>query len=131
MENEKIENSKEIENELNILKGNLFKDIEKGSLIVVQVGTEATPATKSDIERTAMSLNNLFKEAKGVKVLILPHLVTIDVISLPTLRKIESEIVNSFEDSYEEPIVIGLDLLGGMIWFMKFVNTWTAKEGRL
>jgi hypothetical protein len=115
MENEKIENSKEIENELNILKGNLFKDIEKGSLIVVQVGTEATPATKSDIERTAMSLNNLFKEAKGVKVLILPHLVTIDVISLPTLRKIESEIVNSFEDSYEEPIVIGLDLLGGMI----------------
>jgi|GEM_PF-4880599 len=118
MEDKKAICSEKIEDELEILKGTVFKDIEKGSLIVVQVGSKDTPATKNDIERTATTLNNLFKKGvsvKGIKVLILPHLITIDVIPLPTLRKIESEIVNSFEEDYEEPIVIGLDLLGGMV----------------
>ena len=102
----------QIDAELELLQAKVFNNIEDGALLVVNAGTAETPATISDMERISESLNDLLDGVKGLKVLVLPHLVKIEAIPLPTLRKIESKVVNSFND--DEPIIMELDLLGGL-----------------
>ena len=109
-------NEEKITEELDILKSNVFPNIKDGSLLVVTVGNEKIPATKSDMERVAETVNEIFEGVNGISVLVVPHLVNIDKLSLPALRNIQSKVVNSWND--EEPVVMDLEdsfgLLGGM-----------------
>jgi hypothetical protein len=103
---------KQIDSELELLQAKVFNNIEDGTLLVVNVGNDDVPSTPSDLERVSESLNNLFEGVKGLKVLVCPHLVDVEAIPLPTLREIESKVVNSFHD--DESVIMGLDLLGNM-----------------
>jgi len=101
--------SNDSEKELNNIKAQVFNhilDSDKCSLVVVNVGTEKSPATRPDMENAERVISDLFKGIEGVKVLILPHNVQFQQLSLPAIRDIESKIVNSWND--ESPI-IGFD----------------------
>jgi hypothetical protein len=105
-------NEEKVEKELDILKTEVFPNIKDGSLLVVTVGNEKTPATKSDMERVADTVNAIFEGVNGISVLIVPHLVNIERLPLPALRNIQSKVVNSWNDN--ESVVIDLDDSLGM-----------------
>jgi hypothetical protein len=106
-ENTEESNEGQIETDLDTLKTQVFPNIKDGSLLVVTVGTEKTPATKSDMERVANTVNEIFEGVNGVSVLVVPHLVDIERLPLPALRNITSKVVNSWND--DEPVVIDVD----------------------
>jgi len=100
-------NEEKVEKELDILKSQVFPNIKDGSLLVVTVGNQNSPATKSDMERVAETVNEIFEGVNGISVLIVPHLIGIERLTLPALRNIQSKVVNSWND--DEPIIIDLD----------------------
>jgi len=106
----KNQTEEKITNELEVLKADVFPNIKDGSLLVVTVGSEKTPATKSDMERVAQTVNEIFDGVNGISVLVIPHVVNVEKLSLPALRTIQSRVVSSWSD--DEPISIDLDSLG-------------------
>jgi hypothetical protein len=103
-----------IGDELSLLKADVFPNIEDGSLLVVTIGNNETPATKSDMERVSLTINETFEDVPGVRVLIVPHTFNIQALPLPTLRHIESQVVDSWNG---EPAVVDIEdainLFGG------------------
>jgi len=110
----KKETSGQMDRDLETLKTQVFPNVEDGSLLIVTVGNEKTPATKSDMERVAETVNELFEGVTGVKVMVVPHMVNIENLPLPALRNIQSKVVNSWNDSgdvvmdLEETLGIGV-----------------------
>ena len=99
-----------IDKDLDILKTSILPNITDGSLLVVTVGNEKTPATQSDMERVAAIINEIFEGTVGVCVLVAPHIVKVEKLSLPSLRNLQSKVVNSWNQ--DEPIAFNLDDLG-------------------
>ena len=104
------ENNEQMEKDLETLKTQVFPNIEDGSLLVITIGDDETPAVKSDMERVAATANEIFEDVPGVSVLLVPHLIKIEKLSLPTLRNIESKVVNSWNP--DEETVIDAENLG-------------------
>ena len=96
--------------EFSFLKSQVFPNIEDGSLLVVTVGSEKTPATTSDMQRVADNINEVFEGAKGVSILVIPHLVKVERLSLPALRNIQSRVVDSWNS--QNPPCIDINVLG-------------------
>jgi UDP-glucose 6-dehydrogenase len=88
----------------------ITKNVEDGSLVVVTVGTQERPASKEDISAVCERINTLFENAKGIKVLVVPHLVTVQTFSLPQLRQIIGEVLTSNNPDTPNNPIIDLDL---------------------
>lgn len=95
-----------IDEEVGLIKAQIFNQIEDGSLIVITVGDSTTAATKKDIQRVATTVNKAFEGVKGIRIMVVPHLVKIEKLSLPVLRDIQSKIITSWEEE-NDSIVIG------------------------
>jgi len=98
-------------NALEQIQAKIIKDVSEGTLLVVTVGNESAPATKGDMEKVSEKLKEVLEDIKGVRVLVVPHLIKIDNIPLKTLRNIESQIISSWED-HENPIIDGITIDG-------------------
>lgn len=109
-ENETVAKELDILKELDMLKAEIFPNIESGSLMIVTVGNEKAPATKLDIERVCDTINGIFESVKGVSVLVVPHLITIQKFDVPTLRNLESKIINSWNN--DNKVTITAENLG-------------------
>jgi hypothetical protein len=90
------------------LQSDVIKDIEEGSLLVITVGSEQTPATKNDMERVAKTIHSVLEDVKGVRVLIIPHLIQVEKLPLKTLRNIQSQIITSFDEDNSNIIIDGI-----------------------
>jgi len=87
------------------------EDLE-GCLLVVKIGSDARPATAQDIEGTYKILKDALEGIKGVRVVITHHNFSIEKVALPQLRRIQSEILTSFEDkeTNSNPIISDLEV---------------------
>jgi hypothetical protein len=86
------------------------KDLE-GCLLVVKLGSPENPASSEEISEFKESLHDVFKNVRGIKVLVVPHNFSIEKISLPQLRNLESEVLKSTEQIENENIIIkGLEV---------------------
>jgi hypothetical protein len=80
------------------------EDLE-GCLLIVKVGNENKPATPQEIETTYKIIKDALDGVKGVRVVITQHNFTVEKIALPQLRRLQSEILTSFEaDENTDPI---------------------------
>lgn len=86
-----------------------LEDLE-GSLIIVTVGTEQSPATDEDIDYVYETMKAAFASVKNVRVIVLNKTVDIKKISLPQLRRIESEIVSNRDEEARVSVTNGLEL---------------------
>ena len=113
---EKVEQESKIEEELHRLKTDVFPNVEDGSLLIVTIGSDSVPATKSDMDRVAETINEIFEGINGVRVLVVPHLVNIERLSLPALRSLQSKVVNSWNTEEDEAVIDldGFGILGGI-----------------
>ena len=101
---------KKMSSALDELQGQVIKDVEEGSLLVVTVGSEQTPATKNDMARVAKTIQGVLKDVNGVRVLIIPHLIKVEKLPLKALRTIQSSVVQSTWDEDGTNVII--DCLG-------------------
>lgn len=101
--------------ELETLKSEVFPNVDDGSLLVITVGNVTVPATRSDMERVSETVDEMFEDVKGVKVLLVPHTVEIEKIPLPTLRNIQSQVVNSWNEESTAIVndIDGFNIFGG------------------
>ena len=72
------------------------EDLE-GCLLIVKVGNENKPATPQEVETTYKILKDAIDGVKGVRIIITQHNFSVEKIPLPQLRRLQSEILTSFE----------------------------------
>lgn len=83
-----------------IVSANTSKNLE-GCLLIVKVGSKEHPPAQVDIQKTYNLMNELFKEVKGVRVLVTTPDFNIEKISLPQLRNLQSAVLTSVEEPDE------------------------------
>lgn len=84
----------------------------QGCLLVVKVGNDAKPAGANDIDLATKLIGDALADISGVRVLITHHAIDIKKISLPQLRRLQSEVLTSTltEDGVHNPIISDLEL---------------------
>lgn len=86
------------------------EDLE-GCLLVIKVGSDKKPATPKEIEVTHKVIKDALAGVRGVKVIITQHSFTMDKVALPQLRRLQSEILTSFEpEENSNPIISNLEV---------------------
>lgn len=86
------------------------QDLE-GCLLIVKVGSEKKPATKLDIDMTHQLLKEAVGNVKGVRIIVTQANFEIQKVALPQLRRLQSEILTSFDDDENSnPIISNLEL---------------------
>ena len=63
--------------ELEIIKVEVFTEIDKGNLVSITVGGEKGPATKSDIGRVSKVVEGIMDEYSGVLFVVVPHTIKV------------------------------------------------------
>ena len=81
------------------------QDLE-GCLLVVKLGSDKKPPTKLDIDMTYQLLKEAIGDIKGVRIIITQSNFEIQKIALPQLRRLQSEILTSFEDDTNSNAII-------------------------
>ena len=88
-----------------MVKSKLMNKLEEGTLLVVTVGDKDHEPTKEDMSNVESVVDVAFRGVKGVKVLVVPHLIQIEQLSVPQLRTMQSEILTSYDPEEENPIL--------------------------
>lgn len=73
------------------------EDLSEGCLLIINLGDEKTKPTASDFESMKELVMSTLKDIDGVKVMILPYNVKVTALSLKQLRKVEGEIIDSWQ----------------------------------
>ena len=94
-----------------IVAANSSKHLD-GCLLVVKVGSKQHPPAQVDIQKTYNLLNEMFKDVKGVRVLVTTPDFEIQKIPLPQLIHLQSAVLMSYEEPDENynPALRGIDL---------------------
>lgn len=87
------------------LDNTLIEKIEdmEGCLLVVKIGTTEQPASANDVEIAHKVMEQALNGVDGVRCIISHHALDIRKISLPQLRKIQSEVLSSKDADWEGP----------------------------
>lgn len=86
------------------------QDLE-GCLLIVKVGSKDKPATPQEVEMTYKLMKDALDDVKGVRVIIAQHTFSIEKVALPQLRRLQSEILTSFEpEENSNPIISNLEI---------------------
>ena len=102
--------SSNISHALDFVDVQKVKDLE-GCLLIVKIGNEMRPASKEDIDASYAMLEQTFKGIPGIRVLVTHHCIDVQKITLPQLRRLQSEILNSEEkEDGGNPIIKDLEL---------------------
>lgn len=87
-----------------------IEDME-GCLLVVRVGTNEQPASTTDVELAHRVMEQALEGLTGVRVIISHHALDVKKISLPQLRKVQSEVLMASEpDWHGSPIIDDLEV---------------------
>ena len=81
---------------LDIVELEKVNDLE-GSLLIVRVGSDNRPAPTSEIEYAYQMMEKALEGVKGVRVIITDHKFTVEKVSLPQLRMLQSSVLSSVE----------------------------------
>ena len=81
---------------LDFVNAEKVNDLE-GSLLIVRIGSDDRPAPSSEIENAYALLEKALEGVKGVRVIITDHKFTIEKVSLPQLRRLQSSVLSSVD----------------------------------
>ena len=81
-------------------------DDMEGCLLVVRVGTNEQPAAAADVELAQKVIEQALDGIDGIRVIISHHALDIKKISLPQLRKIQSEVLMTKDPDWKGPTAI-------------------------
>ena len=95
-------------NKISEIKASVYNDLEDGSLLIFSLGSDEVPASRDDMNRIGELVLELFQETKGIKVLMLPHLVKVEKIPLPQLKNIQSQVINSWKEENSGALITDL-----------------------
>lgn len=83
----------------------------QGCLLVVKVGNDAKPAGPNDIDLACKLISDALDDVTGVRVLVTHHAIEFKKISLPQLRRLQSEVLSStMDEAQHNPIIGDLEL---------------------
>jgi hypothetical protein len=87
------------------------EDLE-GCLLIFKVGSKENPASISDLEDTGELIKKTLSGIKGVKVLITHHAFDVQKVTLPQIKKIQTDVIKSArnDDSSNANPIISLSL---------------------
>jgi len=86
------------------------KDLE-GCLLVVKIGSDARPASPQEIEITQKIFSEALDDVKGIRVIITASSFNMEKVSLPQLRRLQSEVLSSFETNESSNPIINLEII--------------------
>lgn len=87
-----------------------IEDME-GCLLVVRVGTNEQPANTNDVELAQKVMIEALDGVEGVRVIISHHALDIKKLSLPQLRKVQSEVLMAKDPDWNgNPIITDLEV---------------------
>lgn len=103
--------TKALDNLETIIAANSSKYLD-GCLLVVRVGSRQHPPAQTDIKKTYNLLNKMFKDVRGVRILVTTLSFDIQKIPLPQLINLQSAVMMSYEEQDENynPALTGIDL---------------------
>jgi hypothetical protein len=85
-------------------------DLE-GCLLIFRIGSNECPAPPSEIKNAYAMISQALDGVKGVRVIITNHKFTIEKISLPQLRRLQSSVLSSVDaDDTENSIIRDLEI---------------------
>lgn len=84
------------------------EDLE-GCLLLIRVGTDAQPAATTDIELAHKVIAQALEGVDGVRVIISHHAIDIKKVSLPALRKLQSEVLSSTESGSSGDLILDVN----------------------
>ena len=88
-----------IKGEVNTVKAEILKNIEDGNLVIITVGDSEHLPTREDLTRVSDHMAKAFENVKGVKVLVLPHNISVQKMEIPQLRSVLNEVICAPTDS--------------------------------
>ncbi len=81
-----------------------------GTLLIVKVGSDKNPASQLDLDYVSGTFNQILEGVKGVRVVVTRHNFSVNKISLPQLRHLQSAVLSSCEPTENINPIISLDL---------------------
>lgn len=82
-----------------------IEDME-GCLLIVRVGTDEQPATATDVELAHKVIEQALDGISGIRVIVSHHALDIKKLSLPQLRKVQSEVLSAKDADWKGNTII-------------------------
>ena len=98
-----------IVNALDTVKAELHPNME-GSLLIFKIGSNERPAGLPEIDAAYKQIDQALDGVKGIRVMVTHHLFSVEKISLPQLRNLQSSVLSSCEPGDSGDTIIKMEL---------------------